>query len=727
MASIVNVSNRLPVTVSEGGIEKSSGGLVAALEGFKSDQFTLRWIGWPGKDVGDSRQQDEVRQKLEQDYGCSPVFLGAEEAAGHYEGLSNTTIWPLLHYMPDRLRYEPKWWDDYRAVNEKFARSVLDIAGEGDLVWVHDYQLMLLPRLLTQARPSLRIGFFLHTPFPSYEVFRCHPRCAELVEGMLGADQVGFHTFGYLRHFRSSVHRLLGYDSEITRIVHGERATTLGVYPIGINAPQFQQELSLPEHQQQLAAFRGTFGKKRLILSVERMDYTKGILRRLEAIDRFLDDCTPEHCANLKFIFVSVPSRENVSEYQTLRERIESEVGRINGRHTTLSNSPLHFIHGTVTFRELCALYAAAEVALVTPLIDGMNLVAKEFVACQRQEPGVLILSQFAGASEELHQALIVNPYDPPSVARSLAEALAMPREERARRMNAMRDRVLNFDSAAWARKFIEDLQSRKNGEEPTAPEDMQQRIVGALRSGKPIAFLLDYDGTLREYERDPSHARPTAEILGLLARLKHVPHVDLMLVSGRTPADLESFFPDADFGMVAEHGASMRLPGTDGWEHLDANLDCSWRQAIRPILELYVESTPGSFIEEKRTSLVWHYRKADPEFGEHKAKQLTEELGSVAANAPVVVRQGKKIVEIAADQISKGATMSRLLETKPYALIIAAGDDATDESMFRADLPSLLSIKIGPGETRAACRVRSVSALRRLLHSALDAAGVNR
>src|SRR3984957_4649957 len=454
--TLINVSNRLPVTVEDDRITKSSGGLVAALEGLPEGQYQTKWIGWPGAAFPEESQRLEIARKLTEEHGCIPVFLGQEEATAFYEGFSNSSIWPLLHYLPNYLRYEPAWWDHYQKVNKTFAEKVLENDHEGDMVWVHDYQLMLLPAMLRAAAPTLRIGFFLHTPFPAYEIFRCHPRRRELVAGMLGANRIGFHAFGYLRHFCSTVQRLLGIETDLTHIRTQGYDSALGVYPIGINAPKFEETLDSEEFHHRREEFRLAHENKRLVVSVERMDYTKGILHRLEAIDNFL--AGSDKTDAIRFVFVSVPSREGIEEYQHLVEEVESRVGQLNGKYATLLNSPIHFIHGSIPFVDLCALYALADIALVTPLIDGMNLVAKEFIACQRENAGLLILSEFAGAAEELFNALFVNPYDSDAVAATLIDALGTPVEQRRSGIQAMRERVIHFDAQHWARSFIEDL-----------------------------------------------------------------------------------------------------------------------------------------------------------------------------------------------------------------------------------------------------------------------------
>ncbi|MBA3881864.1 MAG: bifunctional alpha,alpha-trehalose-phosphate synthase (UDP-forming)/trehalose-phosphatase [Chthoniobacterales bacterium] len=721
--TIINVSNRLPVTVGEQ-ITKSSGGLVAALEGLSADDYNLKWFGWPGGAIVDAARQRKVQEILTEDHGCIPVFLSDDEVAGHYEGFSNSSLWPLLHYMANYMRYDPAWWDYYQTVNQRFADKVLQTAKPGDLVWVHDYQLMLVPAMLRERMPDLKIGFFLHTPFPSFEIFRCHPKRRELIAGMLGANLIGFHTFGYVRHFRSTVLRLLGLESEITRIrSYDGHTSVMGVFPIGINAAKFAEALDSPEFTKRRLELETSYAGKRVVLSVERMDYTKGILHRLDAIERFLEEL--EDRDSIKFVFVSVPSREEVEEYKELRAEMEARIGRINGQYSTLSSSPIRFIHASVNFTDLCALYSTADVGMVTPLIDGMNLVAKEYIACQRDRHGVLILSEFAGAAEELSNATLVNPYDAQAVAESLTAALAIPEEERRACNEPMRDRVMKYDAQHWARTFIEQLAGTVAGTVTMfdRPEKAAQLLSDAFSDSKRVALFLDYDGTLREIERDPRAAKPTPEVLQLLHLLDQHENIDVTIISGRTSADLEAWFGEHDIGLIAEHGAAARRAGTRAWEQLDRNISYRWKDEIRDVLRLYEQSTPGSFVEEKRTSLVWHHRKTDPEFGTWKAHELMHELGTMLVNEPVKIRHGRKIVEVTAEQVSKGGAVRRLLSQKPYDLVLCAGDDQTDESMFEIESPSFVSIKVGNEPSRAAYRLRDPAALRKFLVDALSAA----
>jgi trehalose 6-phosphate synthase/phosphatase len=601
---------------------------------------------------------------------------------------------------------------------------------------------MLLPRLLKRARPSLRIGFFLHTPFPSYDIIRCHPNREELLTGVLGADLVGFHTFGYLRHFRSAVLRVLDVETEMTAIRHDGHTSALGVFPIGISVRRFEEELRGPRFRDQRTATAAAHAGKRVILSVERLDYTKGIVRRLDAIELFLSRLSGQERDAVRFVFISVPTRTGVDEYRKLRETVEHQIGRINGRYATLNNSPIHFLHQSVGLPELCALYVRADVALVTPLVDGMNLVAKEFIACQGDglfcaaaaapaadeecRAGVLVLSEFAGAAQELPDAVTVNPFDVPAVADAIAHALAMPANERRRRMIRMRDRVREYDAAAWAGDFVADLAARPPSHPPCANGvgDARRDLAAAIAGGKRVALFLDYDGTLREVVRDPAAAVPTPEVIALLERLCSPGLVDVTVVSGRRADDLSAFLGKVDaLGLVAEHGAEVRTPGSREWQQLDHNLDFAWKDQVRQILQLYQRSTPGTHVEEKRTGLVWHYRRADPEFGKWKAKQLVDELSIVAANHPVEVRHGRKIVEVSSTHFNKGAAVLRLIADRQYDLILAAGDDTTDESMFALATQDarIVSVRIGDGETLARHRLPSPASFRQFLNGAFS------
>ena len=718
MRTIINVSNRLPVTIGPE-ITASSGGLVSAMEHLGAG-VSLKWIGWAGGSISDPEEKERIVRKLKDQFNYYPIFLDDTEAGDFYDGFSNSTMWPLLHYMNTYSRYRTQWYEAYERVNRIFAEAVIAQAAPDDMVWVHDYHLMLLPRILREARPDLKIGLFLHTPFPPAEIFRCHPNCDDLLQGLLGADLIGFQTFGYLRHFRATVLHTLGIESEIDRIAHDRYATALGVYPIGINVDKFSKELTSASFARRLAEYRQAYSGKKVVLGVERLDYTKGIPRRLDAIEKFLGQWPDRE--NIVFIFISVPSREDVAAYKTLLEQVRGRISQINGKYSTIENVPLRFMHRSVSFSQLCALYALADVCLVTPLVDGMNLVAKEYVFCQKEKTGVLILSEFAGAAQELPNALIVNPYHIGQMAECLEEALSMSDHEKTQRMSSMRARVMRYDATHWADAFLSDLEACKGEQEvpadiPVAKMEYMEELVNAPRA----ALFLDYDGTLSELRKKPMDAFPRGEIENLFSKLMSNSGLDVYIISGRSQADMQHWFGRYDFGLVAEHGFSYRLSSREDWVLSDPTTDLSWMEKVIEFFNHYADMTPGSAVEVKRSSVVWHYRESDPEFGTWKAHQLVADLAEMMSNLPVKINHGKKIVEASSMQINKGTMMSALIDQGRYTNVLCAGDDDTDENMFRAANERVVSIKVGDGPTAARFRIPDPHAFRLFLEALVN------
>lgn len=706
---IITVANRLPVTIGDT-IKKSPGGLVSALDGV-SGEFELHWIGWPGVVTEDDKRQAKIRRQLGK-YDFIPVFLSEQEVDGYYQGFSNSALWPAFHYFPHYVRVESDWWDTYTKVNQKFADRVIAEAADDDLIWIHDYHLMLVPQMIKRKRPKLRIGFFLHTPFPSYEIFRCLPKRKEILEGVIRADCIGFHTYGYLRHFRSSLIRLLNIEAEMDGFGVDNRRTSLGVFPIGINAQAFVDGIKTDDCKKHLKQLRKTYAGKKIVLSVERLDYTKGVIRRLQAIERFLQRRSEKN--DVVFIFISVPSRDVVKEYTQLREEVSSLIGRINGSFSDIHHTPVHFINRSVEFSELCALYSAAQVALVTPLIDGMNLVAKEYLACHKDGKGSLILSEFAGAAHELYDAIIVNPYDIESMVNGLQRAIDVDTHDK-QRSSIMRKHILEFDSQNWARAFVRQMQSMSDSRMPSGAGDTSlDKVIDLFSKATRAAIFLDYDGTLREFERLPSQAAPNKELLGLLENLsaKH----DVHILSGRKSSDLDKWLGRLPITLISEHGYSIRFADKDKWKKMQKRLNLSWKPQIIEIFERYVATTPGSFIEDKNCSVVWHYRRSDPEFGAWKSQMLLGMLSEMISNLPIEVHQGHFTIQVSSVQVNKGAAVQQCLSKTDYDHIICAGDDPTDETMFTVDHPGLHSIKIGKGDTHAQYRIPSPAELAKYL-----------
>ncbi|MDT7582169.1 MAG: trehalose 6-phosphate synthase [Pseudonocardiales bacterium] len=456
MADFVVVANRLPVdmeTLPDGTTEwkASPGGLVTALAPMLRGRGGA-WVGWPGV-------PDESPEPFEDDgLALHPVPLSAQDVADYYEGFSNGTLWPLYHDVVAPPEFHRHWWQAYVKVNERFADAVAEVADEGATVWVQDYQLQLVPSALRERRPDLRIGFFLHIPFPPTELFLQLPWRKRIIEGLLGADLVGFHTPGGARNFRSLATRLADARVERGELHYEGRTIKVGAFPISIDARALDELARTPEVQERAKAIRADLGDpEHVILGVDRLDYTKGINVRLRAFEELLDDGTISVDGTV-FLQIATPSRERVEHYIRLRAEIEQAVGRINGTHGNVGHPPVHYLHQSMPRDELAAFYLAADVMLVTPLRDGMNLVAKEYVACRHDDGGVLVLSEFTGAALELTDALLVNPHDTDGVKAAVARALEMPEDEVHERMQALRRQVLEHDVDLWARNFLDAL-----------------------------------------------------------------------------------------------------------------------------------------------------------------------------------------------------------------------------------------------------------------------------
>ncbi len=716
MPRLLIVSNRLPVTVrstADGvSVKASSGGLATGMKGPHELMGGL-WIGWPGELEG---LPPEARANVDQQLAelhLVPVALTANELARYYENYSNAVLWPLFHYFADRLPLEVRDFDVYEQVNARFADAVAAQYQPGDLVWVHDYQLMLVPGMLRERLPDARIGFFLHIPFPSSEVFRLLPDRKRIVEGLLGADLIGFHTAGYLRHFSSSVLRLTSARTEMDQIRWRHGNVRLAVFPMGIDAAQFSRQVETDEVKALVKGHR--IEGAQLLVGIDRLDYTKGIPRRLLAFEALLRR-HPELVGRVRLVQVAVPSREKVESYREYREEVDRLVGRIHGEFATAAWSPIHYLYRGISQAEIVALYRAADAVLVTPLRDGMNLVAKEFVATRRDGDGVLVLSEFAGAASELADALRVNPYDIEGTADAFYRALTMPEDERRTRMTVLRDRVMQHDVHRWAAAFVARLEAEGSAATTRpSPRAALKAAVDMARAAPWLALLLDFDGTLVPFAPRPELAAPDESLLRLLRRLAARPGTEVHIVSGRMRSTLERWFGALPVGLHAEHGLWSRLLGGD-WVGVEVH-DARWREPALEILKGFAEQTPGALIEEKSAGYAWHHRGADPEFGAAQARELAVHLSALLSNAPVEILVGDMVVELRPQGVDKGSVAKLVLERAPKdGLMFAAGDDRTDEDLFAALPPSGICVHVGPSDSCALLRVADVAAMRSLL-----------
>ena len=727
MDRVLIVANRLPITVkaTDGGVDvqRSSGGLATGL--LRShEQSGGVWVGWSGApEELTAAQHAELDQQLAA-MRLVAVPLTADQVTRYYENFSNGVLWPLFHYLLDQVPLHVRDWDAYVEVNERFADIVAEQYRPGDLIWVHDYQLLLLPDLLRKRLPDARIGFFLHIPFPSEELFRTLPERDRLLRGLLGADLVGFHTPAYLRHFSASLTQL-GLTVEIDKVQLSDREVRLGVFPMGIDAAAFMKLAEDPAVQQEAKALRSD-ESVRLMVGVDRLDYTKGIPRRLLSYERMLQT-HPELRERVRLVQVAVPSRTGVGAYQEYRALVEGLVGRINGDFGTPRWVPVHYIFRSLSEQELVALYRAADVMLVTPLRDGMNLVAKEFIASRTDGDGVLVLSEFAGASWELPEAIQVNPYDVDGMAESAYRALTMDPQERRSRLAPLRTRVETYDVHRWAATFLEQLETITRRSPAAAPGPGGEKaalraLQSRLRQAEDLLLLIDYDGTLVPYTPTPELARPDAALLELLEELAKRPHTELHVVSGRGREPLEQWLGELPIGLHAEHGFWSRPAGSHTWVAA-AEITGGWREPALAILRDITARTPGSLVEVKSVALAWHYRMADQEAGARRANEVRLHLSQLLSNQPVEILAGNKVLEIRPYGVNKGRIVPLMSpERLASTCVLAIGDDRTDEDLFAAVPPLGITVRVGPGPTKARFRLESVTAVRALLRSLVEA-----
>lgn len=730
MSKIIIVSNRLPLNIKIGfnelNIEPSIGGLATGMRSVH-EAYESKWIGWTG--LVEEELNAELRKKVNyavQKEDCIGVPLTNEDVDLYYYGFSNKTIWPLFHYFTEFAEFKKEYWDAYYKVNQKFADVITKNCNKGDTVWIHDYQLLLLPGMIKDKCPDISIGFFLHIPFPSYEVFRILPWRTELIEGMLGADLVGFHTYDYERHFFSSVRRLLGYEINFNKININTRIVKADSFPMGIDYDKFHNAAILhhsksirdkSDIQQQLDKHILNTPDIKLILSIDRLDYTKGIAKRLHAFEYFLEKY-PEFQGKASLVMLAVPSRANVDQYQRMKSEIDELVGRINGKFSTINWSPIWYFYRSFPFDNLIDLYTSCEIALLTPIRDGMNLVAKEFIASKVDKKGVLILSEMAGAVKEMSEALLINPQNYEQIADTLKRAIQMPEEEQIERNTIMQERLQRYNIDRWASDFLNSLKKVLEEKARYIAKKMnpsiEKRIHTAYNKAEKRILFLDYDGTLVGFKDKPIDASPDKELYSILDKLAQNPKNEIVLISGRDKDTFTKWFGNKNYTLIVEHGVWIKTPG-ENWRLIE-QMKIDWKENIKPVFESYVDRTPGSFIEEKNYSFVWHYRKADPELGNIRANELKFDLSGLISNHNLEILEGNKVIEIKNSGINKGRAALHRINNTHYDFILGIGDDWTDEYLFQ-DLPAkAYTIRVGLKNTLAKYNVNTPEDVRGLL-----------
>jgi len=727
------VSNRLPFSLKEENermkFEETTGGLVtgisAYLDSLKGSSFTKLehlWIGWPGIAIS-KKILNEVMEKCLSEFRAYPVPVSKNEMDNFYLGFCNKTIWPLFHCFPAYAVFDEDFWNYYRGVNEIFSDTIIKILKPDDILWIHDYHLMLLPKLIRDKFPEIPIGFFLHIPFPPYEVFRLLPKVwrKEILDGLLGANLIGFHINEYTQNFLRCILRISGYENNIGEINIGDRVVKADTFPMGIQFKKFFDAMDNPKIQKKREALKQTFGNMKAILSVDRLDYTKGILNRLSGYDLFLQK-NPDWHKKVIFILITVPSRIGIESYQRMKNKIDELVGKINSRFGSIDWIPINYQYRYLPFEQLVSLYIVSDVCLITPLMDGMNLIAKEYIASRKAETGVLILSEMAGASKELGEAIIINPNHKEDMAEAIKKALEMPVEEQKKRNEIMQKRLSGYDVVKWANEFIQGLletneQAKKLNAKLLSPSERKKIIEDFKNTNSRIIFL-DYDGTLVPFAEEPQKAKPDEEVIKLLKLISKYPQTELVLTSGRDKATVTDWFGMLNIALVAEHGVWIKEKNRE-WQLIKPSTN-DWKPKLLPLLKMYVDRLPFSFIEEKEFSLVWHYRKADPEMASIRAKELMDDLISLTANIDIQISQGSKVIEIRNSGINKGVAATYFISKGNYDFVLAIGDDWTDEDLFKILPIKSYSIKAGISSSYAKFNLKDYREVRQLINEFL-------
>ena len=695
---LIVASNRLPFTVQQDGadvkLQASCGGLAAALGAVHQRQQTV-WIGWPGDCDGlNEAQQAQLAVWLREER-VVPVTVARGEMIPYYDGVCNSVLWPVFHYLLDALPVAFPDFRMYRAINERFADAIVNEYQSGDIVWVHDYHLLLVPAMVRQRLPQAQIGFFLHTPFPAAEVFRVLPWRRELVDGLLGATLVGFQTERDANNFVDTVRALTEYQVAGATVTADDREVRVGAYPIGVDPLRLwtREGASAGGRSPQLPRTG-----RRLFLGVDRLDYTKGIPRRLAAFDRLLED-NPSLRGHVELLQVAVPSRSHVASYAALKQQVDALVSSINERRGTAEWTPVHYVPHPVDPSDLGDLYRAADVMLVTSVRDGMNLVAKEFVLARTDEDGVLILSELAGAAEELPEAVLINPYSVDDLADAMARALALDREERQWRMAALRRRVEAGTVEGWAERFTHDLVQTMAVRQSTS-DRVESMVTAAIDGSAEVMLVLPYEGVLVP-EADADEAlRPDPELIALLRALDDRPGVSVHVLSGCAQELMDQWFAAAPVAVWAEHGLWRRERSGGHWRRTQWTSQ-RWVQDVRQLLEQFTGHTPGAFIEERGTSLIWNFQRAPRIAGRTQAQMLGALLREGAEALGFAVLETARTIEIRPAGLTLRRTLQKLIASHgsrgPLLLFDATARGAACRDLLGAD-----DLIVGVGVTAA-------------------------
>lgn len=709
-------SNRLPYSYDADthALQLSSGGLVTAITGIHGDEEKV-WVGAVlSSEIDHWRHADVPASKH---LAIDMVEVEDQTYDRYYNGFSNDVLWPLFHYLSERVQFRHDDWRAYQTVNRLFAEKIAQIAKPNDLIWIHDFHLMLVPSYLKALRDDLTIGWFLHIPFPSSELFMELPVREALLEGVLQSDLAGFHDYGYVRHFSSTVKRILGVDTNLFAITYEQHQTVLGVFPVSIDYHYFATAAESTAVQALAKRYQLT---DFVFLGVDRLDYTKGVEFKLESFYCLLKS-KPELHGKVSLIQVAVPTRQDVEAYAQLRTRVEQLVSEINGQYATPTWTPIHYLYHSVSFDELLALYRAASSLVVSSRRDGMNLVALEYIASQSlADPGTVMLSEFAGAKSLLSRSVSINPHDIEGTALQMACVMLLTVDERRAAIQQMQDFLQHYTATDWGQSFMTKLMQVDQLQKSHYPVLVYQLpsfadTLQAIFADQSPCLVLDYDGTLVGICQHPSEAAITNKVRSIITKLVQYGCM-VLIISGRDQAFLAEQFAGLPVYLAAEHGAMFYDQVT--WRCLVSQDIATWYQHTLEIMSYYTKLVPESLIEDKSFGLAWHYRQSPAAFAQYQALKLSDELQQGLFGTSARIVHGKKVLEVCAIEANKGVFLQWFLKHyHPQAVGLIMGDDRTDEDMFSvADPERMVSIKVGLGMSSAQYRLPNQGDVLKLL-----------
>lgn len=706
MSRCLLISNRLPLAFNNKTQEftPTSGGLVSAIKGLDPSRVghNFEWMGIMTDDV-EAERVDQLKKISFGDLRCHPIVVPKNSYDQYYNVYCNNVLWPLFHYERSIVQ-DDLGWENYFEINQLVANAIVEEAQDDDLIWVHDFHFLLVPGMVKKLNPKLKIGFFLHIPFPSSEIFREIPQRKEILNSLIQCDLVGFHDLSYLTHFKSSLRRILGEN-----IVHLE--DRWGVYPISIDTNHFSALTRQEETKIYLTQYREFKKEMKWVLGVDRLDYIKGLVLKLKAFREFLEQ-HPDERGKVQLVQVVIPSRTDVPEYMDLKNKMEQLVSSINGEFGTPTYMPIYYLYHSVTEHQLSALYQLSDVMFIGSRRDGMNLVSLEYVVSQNLEnAGTLLLSEFTGAHSTLSYAISINPWNIEETAKKLQSALQYPEESRRVEMASMQEFLKNYTSSDWARIFLQDLGKDHLMTEKSTTLNSHGHFPWMKDiTGKKTAVFCDFDGTLAPIASHPRAVKISPETSSLLEKISEDDQYDFYIISGRDKDFLHENFvhKGLKIGLIACHGAYSYSYEEKKWVDLIPYDTTKWKENVLEIFKLYSLRTPESFIEDKGHAITWHYRNSPPEFAEFLANKLYIELEETLSSHPVEVIRGKKVIEVKSLHANKGIFVQQWIQNqdKKPEYIIALGDDTTDEEMFeilqeREDV-STFCIKVGKEKSHA-------------------------